>query len=72
MISLVEMHALYGGKVLVTVGDGSYQHTIIQTFVDQHWDSANPKAAKELHYGHLCIPKEDLHEFTSSVKPKCE
>lgn len=68
MISLVEMHALYGGKALVTVGEGSYQHTIVRTFVSQHRDPKNPE---ELHYGHLCIPQEDLHGLSSLLGPEC-
>ena len=71
LISLVEMHALYRGKALVTVGEGSYQLTIVRTFIDHHRHSENPKLADKLHYGHLCIPPEQLHEVSETLEPKC-
>ena len=71
LISLVEMHALYRGKALVTVGEGSYQLTTVQTFIDHHQDSENPDSADKLHYGHLCIPPEQLHEVSENLEPKC-
>ena len=75
LIALVEMNALYNGKTLVTVGEGSYQLTIVETFIATHQASAEDptfaKKAKELHYGHLCIPKEDLHELADTLGPAC-
>ena len=71
LISLVESQSLYGGQVLVTVGVGSYQTTIIDTFIEQHRDPDNPDAANELHYGHLCIPKEELHGMVLPQDREC-
>ena len=71
LISLVEMNALLGGKALVTVGEGSYQTTIIDTFIQHHHDPSNPEASKMLHYGHLCIPPENLHDLTGTIVPEC-
>lgn len=72
-ISLVEMNALFGGKALVTVGEGSYQYTIGETFIDRHRDtsSRDPKAASGLHYGSLCMPQENLHELPGMLSPYC-
>ena len=62
IVSLVEIEALLGGKALVTVGGGSYQATIVETYIEHHRDPGNPTLAEKLHYGHLCIPPgEDLH-----------
>ena len=36
LIALIEMNVLYSGKVLLTVGNGSYQYTIIQSFISAH------------------------------------
>ena len=71
IISLVEMDALLGGKAVVTVGGGSYQYTLWNTFIEQHRDLDNPDAAAndELHYGHLCVPDENLHGLT--LQPEC-
>ena len=71
LISLVELHALLGGKALVTVGEGSYQTTIVDTFLEQHHDPSNPEKSKVLHYGHLCIPQEDLHDLSGAITPEC-
>ena len=72
LISLVEMDALLGGKVLVTVGDGSYQTTLIETFIQHHRDRSNPEASKMLHYGHLCVPPENIHDLLGSITPAQE
>ena len=61
IVSLVELETLLGGKTLVTVGGGSYQATLIETYKERHHDPGNPTLADRLHYGHLCIPPEDLH-----------
>ena len=67
LISLVEMHALIGGSALVTVGEGSYQYTIIESFIEHHrHGDTNLEAVKRLHYGHLCIPPEELHELSKT------
>ena len=76
LIALVEMNALYDGMALVTVGDGSYQYTIVETFIATHQaldeDPTAAEKAKELQYGHLCIPgKEDIHELANTLGPKC-
>ena len=83
LISLVEMNALHGGKALVTVGDGSYQYTIIKTFVAIHQEqleALSPAAerndssrkAQLLQYSHLCFPgREDIHELTDKLEPTC-
>ena len=73
LISLVEMNALFGGKALVTVGEGSYQTTIIESFIEHHHDPSNPEASdsEKLHYGHLCIPEENLHDLSGSITPRC-
>ena len=72
-ISLVEMNALFGGKALITVGEGSYQYTIGETFIDRHRDTSSwdPKAASGLHYGSLCMPQENLHELPGMLSPYC-
>ena len=49
LISLVEMNALFGGKALVTVGKGSYQTTIKESFIEHHRDPSNPEASKKLY-----------------------
>ena len=70
IVSLVEMNALLKGNALVTVGGGSYQHTIAQTFLEHHRNPDDPEAAELLHYGHLCIPNlEKLHGL--SLPPTC-
>ena len=67
LFSLVEMHALIGGSALVTVGEGSYQYTIIQSFIEHHrHGDTNLEAVEKLHYGHLCIPPEELHELSKT------
>ena len=67
LISLVEMHALNRGSALVTVGEGSYQETIIQSFIEHHrHGDTNLEAVEKLHYGHLCIPPEELHELSKT------
>ena len=80
LIALVEMNALYNGKALLTVGDGSYQYTITRTFIATHRtvvSNANTTAPinfkpELLQYGHLCVPgKEDIHELSSTLEPKC-
>ena len=74
LISLVEMHALNRGSALVTVGEGSYQETITESFIEQHrFQDNNIKAAENLYYGHLCIPPEQLHELseTSDLGEPC-
>ena len=72
LISLVQMNALLRGRALVTVGEGSYQQTIAQTFIDHHRDPDDPDKAEGLHYGHLCIPRiEVIHELSNSLEPKC-
>ena len=43
LVSLVEMNALLGGRALVTVGDGSYQTTLIEIFIQHHRDRSNPE-----------------------------
>jgi hypothetical protein len=74
VIALAESRALYNGKALVTVGSGSYQSTIVDTFIERHSKQfpGNPEAAKELHYGHLCIPPEELHGLTLPPEPDCK
>ena len=74
VIALAESRILYDGKALITVGEGSYQSTIVETFIEQHHDQFpnNPEAAKELHYGHLCIAPEDLHGLTLPQEPDCK
>ena len=72
IVSLVEMNTLLKGSALVTVGGGSYQHTIAQTFLERHRDPDHPEAAELLHFGHICTGKPDsehLHGVT--VPPKC-
>ena len=73
LISLVESHSLYGGEVLVTVGEGSYQYTVVQTFIEHHRDliSTPETAAKELHHGHLCIPPEELNGIEVPQDSEC-
>ena len=82
LIALIEMNILYSGKVLLTVGHGSYQKTIIESFVATHQEqyisedgisatSASAKASR-LIYGHICNPdKEDVHELVDTLKPNC-
>ena len=55
----------------MTVGEGSYQLATVQTFIHHHQDSENPESADKLHYGHLCIPPEQLHEVSENLEPKC-
>ena len=76
IVSLIEMEALIGGVALVTVGGGSYQYTISQTFIKHHTGiNESETAAEELHFGPLCIPdhataiKEDVHGI--SLPPQC-
>lgn len=71
LISLIESQSLYGGQVLVTVGLGSYQATIVETFIEHHRDPNDPLKAEELHYGHLCIPPEELHGMELPKDPEC-
>ena len=73
LISLVESQSLYGGKALISVGLGSYQATIVETFIEHHRDEypSNPEAAEELHYGHLCVPPEELHGVTLPQESDC-
>ena len=60
LVSLIEMETLLGGKALVTVGEGSYQYTIINSFIKLHND------LDDTHYGHLCIPEEQLNDIPAS------
>ena len=81
LIALIEMNVLYSGKVLLTVGHGSYQFTIINSFIQAHKEqymyedeattaSAALERAEGLHYGQICEPaKRNIHEFT--VEPVC-
>ena len=70
IVSLVEMDVLLNASALVTMGGGSYQHTIVQTFVERHRDPENPGAAEELHYGHLCVERlEEVHGIR--LPPNC-
>lgn len=72
LISLVESQSLYDGKVLLTVGLGSYQNSIMETFIEHHRDPSRTRdAAKELHYGHLCIPPEELHGIKLPQEVEC-
>ena len=71
LIASIESESLYGGKALITVGLGSYQFTIVEAFVEQHRDPRDPKAAEGLHYGHLCIPPEELHGIDLPKEPEC-
>ena len=36
LIALIEMNILHSGKVLLTVGHGSYQETLIESFIAVH------------------------------------
>ena len=81
LIALIEMNILYSGKVLLTAGHGSYQYTIIQSFISAHQErymseagvtdtKAALKKAQELHYGDICKPgNKNIHELT--VEPVC-
>ena len=83
LIALIEMNVLYSGKVLLTAGHGSYQATIIDSFITTHQEqfmseegitnaSAALEKAKELHYGGVCMSgKDSLHELKDSLEPKC-
>ena len=71
LISLIESQSLYGGKVLITVGLGSYQATIVETFIEHHRNSDNPDQAEKLHYGHICIPPEELQGMELPRKQEC-
>ena len=71
IVSLVEMNVLLNSSALVTVGGGSYQHTITQTFLERHRDSNNPSATEELHYGHLCIPPLETNLHGVPLPPQC-
>ena len=71
IVSLVEMDLLLNASALVTVGGGSYQHTITQTFLERHGDPNNPEAAKEFHYGHLCIPRIETNLHGIPLPPQC-
>ena len=74
IIALVESRALYDGKALVTVGQGSYQSTIVESYIERHHNQFpnNPEVAKEFHYGHLCIAPEELHGLTLTQEPDCK
>ena len=65
LISVIESEGLYKGKVLVTMGGGSYQETVTRTFIERHRDTENP------FYGHLCIPKEKLNDIVLPTDPEC-
>ena len=66
LVSLIEMETLLDGKALVTVGEGSYQYTIINSFIKLHND------LDDTHYGHLCIPEEQLNDIpASSLNATC-
>jgi hypothetical protein len=84
LIALIEMNILYSGTVLLTVGHGSYQKTIIESFIAIHQEQYTPAEdgfstttsaaynANRLVYGHICDPvKEDVHELTGILKPTC-
>ena len=53
--SLVEAASLFWGRSLVTVGEGSYQHSLINRFIEQHRDPGNPEVVNKLHYHLPCI-----------------
>ena len=64
--SLVEAASLFWGRSLITVGEGSYQHSLINRFIEQHRDPGNPKAANKLHYHLQCIESlgpETVNDF---------
>ena len=85
LIALIEMNVLYSGKVLLTAGYGSYQLTIIQSFISAHQEqfmsekgitnaSIALNKARELVYGHVCGPGNSIvPEFVDELKvePKC-
>ena len=58
-VSLVEQASLLKGRVLVTVGSGTFQSALIKRFVDHH--SNRTFNATSLHY-QLCI-NEKLHQL---------
>ena len=83
LIALIEMNVLYSGKVLLTVGEGSYQATIIDSFITAHQEKFMSEEgitnatialnkAKELVYGHPCGPG-NIPEFVDDldIEPKC-
>ena len=53
--SLVEAASLFWGRLLITVGEGSYQYSLINRFIEQHRDPGNPEAASKLHYHLQCV-----------------
>ena len=81
LIALIEMNTLYGGKILLTAGHGSYQYTIINSFISAHQEgymleegttnaSVALEKAKGLHYGQICeLGKRDVNGL--SVEPVC-
>jgi len=54
-VSFVEATSLFWGRSLITVGEGSYQYSLINRFIEQHRDPGNPEAASKLHYHLQCI-----------------
>ena len=81
LIALIEMNVLYSGKVLLTVGHGSYQYTIINSFISAHQEQymseegitsarAALEKAKGLYYGPICEPgKGNVRDL--AVEPVC-
>jgi len=54
-VSLVEAASLFWGRSLITVGEGSYQYSLINRFIEQHRDPGNPEAASKPHYHLQCV-----------------
>jgi hypothetical protein len=81
LIALIEMNVLYSGKALLTAGHGSYQYTIINSFINAHKEwymseegitdaNAALEKARGVHYGDICKPgNKNIHELT--VEPVC-
>ena len=67
--SLVEAASLFGGRLLITVGEGSYQHSLINRFIEQHHDPGNPEAASKLHYHLQCMESPGPETVNGLVIP---
>ena len=68
-ISLVEEASLFNGRLLLTVGQGSFQKALIKRYKDYHSNKNISSSAQDLHY-HVCLGTE-IFNGISVNHPSC-